>query len=85
MQGVEHSPVLCDLYEQIFEGVDIENLETLDHATAQTIVQNAIGVGRVGVQYELLPQSYAKKSRYPKSAVKSALVILQQCGFEKTQ
>ena len=83
IQGVEHSPVLCDLYGKIFEGVDIENLKTLDSATAQTIVQNAIGVGRVGVQYELLPQSYAKKSRYPKNAVKSALVILQQCGFEK--
>ena len=27
LQGVEHSPVLCDLYGQIFEGVDIENLE----------------------------------------------------------
>jgi len=83
LQGVEHSPVLCDLYGQIFEGVDIENLETLDQATAQTIVKNAISVGRVGVQYELLPQSYAKKSRYPKNAVKSALVILQQCGFER--
>ena len=83
IQGVEHSLVLCDLYERIFEGVDIENLKTLDSATAQTIVQNAISVGRVGVQYELLPQSYAKKSRYPKNAVKSALVILQQCGFEK--
>ena len=83
LQGVEHSPVLCDLYGQIFEGVDIENLKTLDSATAQTIVQNAIGVGRVGVQYELLPQSYAKKSRYPKNPMKSALVILQQCGYEK--
>ena len=83
MQGVEHSPVLCDLYGQIFEGVDIENLATLDQATAQTIVKNAISVGRVGVQYELLPQSYAKKSRYPKNAMKSALVILQQCGYEK--
>ena len=83
LQGVEHSPVLCDLYGQIFEGVDIENLATLDQATAQTIVQNAISVGRVGVQYELLPQSYAKKSRYPKNAMKSALVILQQCGYEK--
>jgi len=83
LQGVEHSPVLCDLYGQIFEGVDIENLATLDSATAQTIVQNAISVGRVGVQYELLPQSYAKKSRYPKNAMKSALVILQQCGYEK--
>ena len=83
IQGVEHSPVLCDLYGQIFEGVDIENLTTLDQATAQTIVKNAISVGRVGVQYELLPQSYAKKSRYPKNAVKSALVILQQCGYEK--
>jgi hypothetical protein len=83
LQGVEHSPVLCDLYGQIFEGVDIANLETLDSATAQTIVKNAISVGRVGVQYELLPQSYAKKSRYPKNAVKSALVILQQCGFER--
>jgi len=83
IQGVEHSPVLCDLYGKIFEGVDIENLKTLDSATAQTIVKNAISVGRVGVQYELLPQSYAKKSRYPKNAVKSALVILQQCGFEK--
>ena len=30
LQGVEHSPVLCDLYGQIFEGVDIENLENLD-------------------------------------------------------
>ena len=83
LQGVEHSPVLCDLYERIFEGVDIENLKTLDSATAQTIVKNAISVGRVGVQYELLPQSYAKKSRYPKNPMKSALVILQQCGFEK--
>ena len=83
LQGVEHSPVLCDLYGQIFEGVDIENLATLDQATAQTIVQNALSVGRVGVQYELLPQSYAKKSRYPKNAMKSALVILQQCGYEK--
>ena len=83
IQGVEHSPVLCDLYGQIFEGVDIANLETLDSATAQTIVKNAISVGRVGVQYELLPQSYAKKSRYPKNAMKSALVILQQCGYEK--
>ena len=83
LQGVEHSPVLCDLYGQIFEGVDIENLATLDQATAQTIVQNAISVGRVGVQYELLPQSYARKNRQPKSAMKSALVILQQCGYEK--
>ena len=83
LQGVEHSPVLCDLYGQIFEGVDIENLATLDQATAQTIVQNALSVGRVGVQYELLPQSYAKKSRYPKNPMKSALVILQQCGYEK--
>ena len=83
LQGVEHSPVLCDLYGQIFEGVDIEKLETLDQATAQTIVQNAISVGRVGVQYELLPQSYARKNRQPKSAMKSALVILRQCGFEK--
>jgi hypothetical protein len=63
--------------------VDIENLENLDSATAKTIVQNAISVGRVGVQYELLPQSYAKKSRYPKNPMKSALVILQQCGYEK--
>ena len=76
LQGVEHSPVLCDLYGQIFEGVDIENLKTLDSATAKTTVQNAIGVGRVGVQYELLPQSYARKNRQPKSAMKSALVIL---------
>ena len=83
LQGVEHSPVLCDLYGQIFEGVDIEKLETLDQATAQTIVQNAISVGRVGVQYELLPQSYARKNRQPKSAMKSALVILRQCGYEK--
>jgi hypothetical protein len=83
LQGVEHSPVLCDLYGQIFEGVDIEKLETLDQATAQTIVQNALSVGRVGVQYELLPQSYARKNRQPKSAMKSALVILRQCGFEK--
>jgi hypothetical protein len=29
LQGVEHSPVLCDLYGQIFEGVDIENLDDL--------------------------------------------------------
>ena len=83
LQGVEHSPVLCDLYGQIFEGVDIEKLETLDQATAQTIVQNALSVGRVGVQYELLPQSYARKNRQPKSAMKSALVILRQCGYEK--
>jgi hypothetical protein len=83
IQGVEHSPVLCDLYGQIFEGVDITTLETLDQATAQKIVQNAISVGRVGVQYELLPQSYARRDRQPKSAVKSALVILQQCGYEK--
>jgi len=83
LQGVEHSPVLCDLYGQIFEGVDIENLASLDQATAQAIVKNALSVGRVGVQYELLPQSYAKKSRYPKNAMKSALVILQQCGYEK--
>ena len=83
LQGVEHSPVLCDLYGQIFEGVDIENLTTLDQATAQTIVKNAISVGRVGVQYELLPQSYARNNRQPKSAMKSALVILQQCGYEK--
>mgnify|MGYP000293568527 FL=1 len=83
LQGVEHSPVLCDLYGQIFEGVDIANLETLDSATAQKIVQNAISVGRVGVQYELLPQSYARRDRQPKSAVKSALVILRQCGYEK--
>lgn len=83
LQGVEHSPVLCDLYGQIFEGVDIENLTTLDQDTAQTIVNNAIKVGRVGVQYELLPQSYAKKSRYPKNPTKSALVILRQCGYEK--
>ena len=27
--------------------------------------------------------SLTLKSRYPKNAVKSALVILQQCGFEK--
>ncbi|WP_297923629.1 hypothetical protein [uncultured Agitococcus sp.] len=83
LQGVEHSPVLCDLYGQIFEGVDIEALESLDQATAQTIVQNALSVGRVGVQYELLPQSYARKNRQPKSAMKSALVILRQCGYEK--
>ena len=76
--------MLCDLYGQIFEGVDIENLKTLDSATAKTIVQNAIGVGRVGVQYELLPQSYAKKAVILKRG-KEALVILQQCGFEKTQ
>ncbi len=29
LQGVEHSPVLCDLYGQIFEGVDIEKLRDL--------------------------------------------------------
>jgi putative DNA primase/helicase len=83
LQGVEHSPVLCDLYGQIFEGVDIENLTTLNQATAQKIVKNALSVGRVGVQYELLPQSYARRDRQPKSAMKSALVILQQCGYEK--
>ena len=82
LQGVEHATVLCELYGRIFEGVDIKRLDTLDQATAQTIVKNAISVGRVGVQYELLPQSYAKKSRYPKNAVKSACVILRQCGFE---
>jgi len=82
LNDVEHSSVLCDLYARIFEGVNIQDLTELDTATAEMIVKNAANVGRIGVQYELLPQSYAKKTRAPKNAVKSALVILRQCGYE---
>ena len=85
LNDVEHSSVLCDLYARIFEGVNIQTLNTLDTTTAETIVKNAANVGRIGVQYELLPQSYAKKSRLPKNAVKSALVILRQCGYEVSE
>ena len=82
LPDVEHSPVLVDLYGRIFEGVDIANLEQLTPQIAETICKNAISVGRVGVQYELLPQSYARAKRAVKNFMKSAMVILRQCGFE---
>ena len=81
LQGVEHAPVLVELYRRIFEGVDILNLTVLDQETAKRIVKNAQDVGKVGVQYELLPQSYAKKCRTPSDAVRSVKRILESCGL----
>ena len=81
LQGVEHAPVLVELYRRIFEGVDILNLTVLDQETAKRIVKNAQDVGKVGVQYELLPQSYAKKCRPPSDAVRSVKRILESCGI----
>ena len=61
--------------------MDVLNLTVLDQETAKRIVKNAQDVGKVGVQYELLPQSYAKKCRPPSDAVRSVKRILESCGF----
>ena len=70
LNDVEHSSVLCDLYARIFEGVNIQDLTELDTATAEMIVKNAANVGRIGVQYELLPKVTPKNRESPKTPLK---------------